>query len=599
MSEELRWKDKYLESLEQQERIEARWNAQLDLLRRGLVRSSLAAEGVDKAIDRCMQDLRAIMRKEDMGSALEELIPRLEKTVLDGEGQREERTRQVLAALERLVSQLQSLELPDVLRKRLRGFERQLAKRVEQAYNWPALIAELSELQNLALEQGRSGEAPRAGLMQRLFGTQTREPLPPLRYATPDDLIDAGEFASEEDAAPATSATATPSGFPRATTLDSLPAPTELTQPLPPLPAAEEGYSLVVSGEPGYSAIANHVQSTLLGLLDELKAPQTHSAQVDNLRERITAGLNMYELVPVLDDLSALVLSVAGLGINEFEGYLKQLNERLAAFQDSLKGANEGYVDSISAARELDSELRLQVDGLHSCVQGAGSLVELKDVVESRLQGLLGTMDQHQRQRDLREQEAAERLRVLVDRVAKMELEARSFQDHLEVQRQKALIDSLTELPNRAALHERLAIEVARWQRYGGDVLLAVVDVDFFKRINDGYGHLAGDKVLKMIAAELSKRLRQTDFIARFGGEEFVLLLPGTPLEGGLQLVEALRQGIQECPFHFKGERVTITLSAGVAAFADSTDTAETVFERADQALYRAKANGRNRIETG
>src|SRR5690606_4549173 len=103
--------------------------------------------------------------------------------------------------------------------------------------------------------------------------------------------------------------------------------------------------------------------------------------------------------------------------------------------------------------------------------------------------------------------------------------------------------------------------------------------VDLFKRINDGYGHLAGDKVLKMIAAELNKRLRATDFIARFGGEEFVLLLPATAREGGVQLLETLREGIQACPFHFRGERVSITLSAGLAAFAEG-DTAESVFER-------------------
>ena len=107
-----------------------------------------------------------------------------------------------------------------------------------------------------------------------------------------------------------------------------------------------------------------------------------------------------------------------------------------------------------------------------------------------------------------------------------------------------------------------------------------------------------GDKVLKIIATELAKRLRKTDFIARFGGEEFVLLIPGTPLEGAQQLLETLRTAIESCPFHFKGERVTITLSAGVSAFA-AGERAEQVFERADQALYRAKRSGRNRIEVG
>jgi diguanylate cyclase len=392
--------------------------------------------------------------------------------------------------------------------------------------------------------------------------------------------------------------------------LDSLPLPDGLlpqaVSPAGPGPEqeptrpaeADPEYALPAPPEPGYSAIAKHVETTLLGLLEELVLPERHQAQADLLRERIMAGLNMYELVPVLDDLAVLMLAVADIGQREFEGYLKQLNERLATFQGGLQDAQDGYADSVSAARELDSELRQQVDGLHSSVQHATDLPSLKGLVENRLNGLLGTMEQYQRQRDDREQLVAGRMQTLVERVANMEQEAKGFRQHMEEQRQKALLDPLTALPNRAAWNERLELEMARWQRYGGDLLLAVVDIDHFKRINDEYGHLAGDKVLKIIASELHKRLRKTDFIARFGGEEFAVLIPATPMAGGLQLLETLRSGIAECPFHFRGERVTITLSAGISAFA-STERSEQVFERADQALYRAKRGGRNCVEAG
>ena len=162
-----------------------------------------------------------------------------------------------------------------------------------------------------------------------------------------------------------------------------------------------------------------------------------------------------------------------------------------------------------------------------------------------------------------------------------------------------AITDLLTGLSNRRAFNERLQLEWERLKRSTEiQAALVLCDIDHFKRINDNYGHLAGDKVLKIIATELAKRLRKTDFIARFGGEEFVLLIPGTPLEGAQQLLETLRTAIESCPFHFKGERVTITLSAGVSAFA-AGERAEQVFERADQALYRAKRSGRNRIEVG
>ena len=179
-------------------------------------------------------------------------------------------------------------------------------------------------------------------------------------------------------------------------------------------------------------------------------------------------------------------------------------------------------------ARGFDQSLREQVSGLQASVQQATDLNSLKLAVDSRLNGLLASMDEHQREQAEHEQEVSGRLQALMERVNSMEQDAKAFHSHLEDQRQKALTDPLTGLPNRAALSERLEQEVARRHRDGGDLLLAVLDIDHFKRINDDFGHLAGDKVLKIIAGELRKRLRQADFIARFGGEEFVVLLPAT-----------------------------------------------------------------------
>jgi diguanylate cyclase len=246
----------------------------------------------------------------------------------------------------------------------------------------------------------------------------------------------------------------------------------------------------------------------------------------------------------------------------------------------------------------MDTQIREQVDGLQSSMQEADDLEGLKQVLENHLEGLLGTMDQHQKQRDQREQEVSSRLKSLAERVAVMEQEAQVVRENLEEQRQKALIDPLTGLPNRAAWAERLEHEVAQWQRHGNSLLLAMLDLDHFKRINDNYGHLAGDRVLKIIATVLRKRLRGSDFIARFGGEEFVLLVPDTPLASGAKLAEVLRAAIEACPFHFKGEPVTITVSMGMTAFKPG-EHSDLVLKRADQALYRAKSAGRNRVELG
>ena len=604
-----RWKAKYLQSLEQQELQEQRWNERLDLLRRGLVRSSLAAEGSDKAVDQCMQELRELIRGEQMDAGLSALIPRLEKAVLDSEQRRQQRVEQNIAGLSGLTQQLLALEPPREVRKALKQFAKRIDERAGQPRELPALLAELSSLQEKTLAVLGSEQAARPGLLQRLFGSGRDEA--PAAAAQPPQDHAAPDVDEDERLAPAPVATAEPAPGPAAVAVEVAPstavaarvAPTVVPTSLDSLPLDAriligEGnpeFSLPERPEPGYSAVAPHVAESLLGLLDELELPPHHQPQGQALRERMQGGLNWYELVPVLDDLAVLVLAVTDSGQREFAGYLKQLNERLAAFLDTLGQAHEGYSESVESARSFNRELREQVSGLQASVQEAVDLASLKQALEQRLDGLLGTVVEHQRQREGREEEVARRLQALAQKVSEMEQEAQGFREHIEEQRQKALTDPLTGLANRAGWSERLELEVARWKRYGGDLLLAVLDIDHFKRINDGYGHLAGDKVLKIIAGELARRLRKTDFLARFGGEEFVLLVPGTPPEGGLQLLETLRGAIEACPFHFRGEPVTITLSAGLTAFA-AGESAEVAFERADQALYRAKREGRNRI---
>lgn len=675
MSDEAqRWKEKYLQSVEHQEKLERRWDARLDLLRRGLVRSTLAAEGTDRAVDECMKEMRDVVRTDDMDAGLAALLPRLEKAVLDSEQRRETRVNQTSAALTALVAQLQTLPLPREVARPLKQFSKQLDARVGQAREMPLLLSELSGLQGKALSQLESPEEHgRPGLLQRLFGTRETDeiaPFPasvPLPSAQPVEAVRASvlepvptvltadepvkpipviapaavlEPVVSEPQAPAP-IQAAPQPPPEITppptvlpddeqakeppvptiesdadtqasiissepdsldVIDSQPIPAETVPEsvdiTPQPPEHDALYALPVSPEPTYSSVAKHIEDTLLGLLDDLTLPERHRPQAEAMRHRLQNGLNWYELIPILDDLATLMLAITGSGQHEFERYLQQLNERLEAFQNNLQAASDGHADSRSAAREMDTQIREQVDGLQSSVQEAADLDDLKHVLENHLEGLLGTLDHHQKQRDQREQEVATRLQGLADRVAHMEQEALGFREHLEEQRQKALIDPLTGLPNRAAWNERLDHEISQWQQNGNTLLLAMLDLDHFKRINDNYGHLAGDKVLKIIANVLRKRLRGSDFIARFGGEEFVLLIPATALTTGVKLLETLRAAVEACPFHFKGQPVTITVSVGLTAF-KAGEHSDVVLKRADQALYRAKHAGRNRVEPG
>ena len=643
-SEAERWKEKYLKGVEQQDTLERRWTARLDLLRRGLVRSTLAAEGTDRTVDQCMKEMREAVRTNDMDAALAALLPRLEKAVLDSEQRRETRVEQVSVALNTLVTQLQALPLPREVSKPLKAFAKQLDNRVTHAREIPLLLDELSHLQGQALApQLKGAELPKPGLLQRLFGTQESDnpsieaapapqpvapravappvvvkPLavtpaeaePVIAEVEPEQLTPAA--LPDEDVQvfgePEVAAIEVPDEHASSGALESVVALVEAENsqaqaaesPEPELELEPDEidavYALPDAPEPTYSSVAEHIESTLLGLLNDLSLPEHHRPQAEAMRKRLEKGLNWYELLPILDDLAVLMLAITDSGQHEFEAYLKQLNERLESFQNNLQAASEGHAEGRSAADDLHSQLREHVDGLQNSMQDAVDLNSLKHLLENRLEGLLGTMDQHQQQRNAREQEVAAHLQGLAERIAQMEQQAQGYREHLEEQRQKALIDPLTGLPNRAAWGERLQYEVEQWQIHGNPLLIAMLDLDHFKRINDGYGHLAGDKVLKIIAAQLRRHLRPVDFIARFGGEEFVLLMPDTPLTTGLQLVDKLRTAIEACPFHFKGEPVTITLSIGVSAFR-AGDRSDQVLKRADEALYRAKHRGRNCVD--
>jgi diguanylate cyclase len=177
-----------------------------------------------------------------------------------------------------------------------------------------------------------------------------------------------------------------------------------------------------------------------------------------------------------------------------------------------------------------------------------------------------------------------------------MEQEAERLRTRAREEHRQAMTDSLTGIPNRQAFEERMAEEFARWKRFHTPLALLVWDVDKFKDINDRYGHKAGDKVLKTLARTLHDSIRETDFLARFGGEEFVLLMTGAEAPALREVADKLRTAVGGCGFHFRGNSVQVTISCGIACFAEG-DTPETVFDRADRALYHAKELGRDRCE--
>jgi len=182
---------------------------------------------------------------------------------------------------------------------------------------------------------------------------------------------------------------------------------------------------------------------------------------------------------------------------------------------------------------------------------------------------------------------------VLLRTVATVRAQYHRAHERMQVMQALAGTDMLTALPNRRAMTEHLNDALSFAERKGQPVVVALLDIDHFKRINDIHGHKAGDAALIAVGRVLTSQVREFDYMGRWGGEEFLLVAPDTPMHAGLEIVERLRKAVAAWEFEH-GEPLTV--SVGLSQYL-AGDKADELLQRADKALYRAKDNGRNRTE--
>jgi diguanylate cyclase (GGDEF)-like protein/PAS domain S-box-containing protein len=198
--------------------------------------------------------------------------------------------------------------------------------------------------------------------------------------------------------------------------------------------------------------------------------------------------------------------------------------------------------------------------------------------------------------RDVTERKQGEKkLRYANERLQSQLIEIGTLQSKLRAQ---AIRDPLTDLFNRRYLDETLDRELARSAREGYPVCVIMMDIDHFKQVNDTYGHEAGDHILKSLAATLTAQNRRGDFACRYGGEEFVIVMPNIPVQTAWQRAEHLRICLSALDISYGRYNLTTTLSVGVACYPSNGEDRESVLRAADRALYGAKKAGRNQVIT-
>ena len=558
------YRDKYRKAVEEQERLEKQFTLQVDILRKTLLRLSDAAQGLDRQLDSALNDLRVKFR----GASGEEIVKQLEyvqHVVEVFEGGRIEKSERAAKDTALFIDQLLELKLPNDLEKSLKSFNQGLHKRFLNLANYPEVLNELSKLQLLALNAASN---PEEGFWSRMKGGKTLNPK--------DNQLDLDEQPKLET--------------------EVTPASVEEDPPTPSVAGEVQTAPTAIEFEPGseenYEQVAKRIASTLEGLVERIEPNEVVKHKVDIVKLRIKRGMDWYVLAVTLEDIRDILLLRYLQNDQDFSEYLKKVNQELHGIgevlglavnrEEALKASSDRFSDQVSH----------QLGALQSSVDSATDLDTLKDEVSNNLHSIQEALGEYKSSQS-EYVSLSDQLKTLINRVQTIEQESEKTKELLEEERHRATHDSLTELPNREAYNERAFHEMQRFRRYCRPLALAVCDIDHFKRVNDTYGHQAGDKVIKLIAKLLSTQIRKVDFVARYGGEEFVMLLPETTAEQAVKVLDKIRQLMEKTPFRFKQSPVQITLSFGLAEFTEE-DSVEDVFERADKALYDAKKQGRN-----
>jgi len=317
---------------------------------------------------------------------------------------------------------------------------------------------------------------------------------------------------------------------------------------------------------------------------------------VDRLLEQLAMATDDAALASVLTRVADLIEGHCASFASEraeVTATLAQVTERLQDINAYLSNTSAVRIQQHTDTNSLNTEVLSQMSQLGDEVRASNELATLKIQVANRLEAVACSVQEFRAREQRRFEDDAQQLDRMRSRISELEQKSLHLHASLDQAKRLALRDSLTNMPNRAAFDERFTDELARWQRVRSPVSILIWDIDRFKMINDACGHLGGDKVLRETARCLGSGLRKTDFIARFGGEEFVGLLIGTPLAEALLVADQLRAQVEALRFVFHGEPVPVTVSCGLTELREG-DTIESVFERADAALYKAKNSGRN-----
>jgi diguanylate cyclase len=599
---EQQWKAKYFNSLEELETKEKHWTVLDEAMRKSLSRMSVLINGVDRQLDKELDYLRLSIRKGAEGKKIRAILETVFTTLEKVESQRSKRKR--LSPAEAYELLLDRLVLPKGTARKVKGLKKSISRLGEDdsptdvirefeelmrysfslikedvgkqqgAENTDRITTEKTVIENTLAEKPKT-ESPPA--MQEQMGRLVLQELMS-KLVLPDDQQRDVKAVQQRLQSASLEAELSRLASQLASIINDAVTPAQVDE--------------ILQGDDSLT-----INEVLLQLLEKIELPADVNDEVTQIQHQLEGDVSQHEWPDLLERISRLIRTMREKANEEkksLESFLAQLTEQLQTLDNFISGVEKDHHESIHEGQALSDRMQDHIQHIGRSVDDAAELEQLKDAVRIRLETVSQHMTEFRNYEELRDVRAQERIDELNARIKSMEEDSEKLRNKVKQERESALMDQLTEVRNRMAYDERIEQEHARWKRYQSPLSLIVIDIDLFKKINDNFGHIAGDKVLHTVAQNLQQNIRETDFLARYGGEEFVIIMPDTHAQEGLAVAEKLRAAVEDCGFHYRGDSVQVTISCGIAEFSHN-DTPGKVFEKADAAMYRAKAEGRNR----
>jgi diguanylate cyclase len=326
---------------------------------------------------------------------------------------------------------------------------------------------------------------------------------------------------------------------------------------------------------------------------------EEHIKYLSDLKHRLSACSTLESLAMHTGEILVTVNSIVNCAVEEIDytnEFLLELSENLSAMEGQLFSYQNQSRETFKLQGQFCDNLLSQTQQMDQAVVFARALEDARSIISSRVV-LIGKAIQMKRQED------EIRLKEADSTIAELQMSVRNYNKEITLVTQRAnelekeaLLDPLLQINNRRSYDWKIGEAIRDYHRTGLPFSLIMIDVDHFKEVNDRYGHRAGDKCLYELAKLVEDSIRKVDFVARYGGEELVIILPGSIVENTRRIAEKIRDRIDKTRFDYQDQVIHITISLGVTQVTPSDSSSDELFERVDKAMYYAKRKGRNRV---